>query len=123
MDLVGKVIVILPEVTMKNGKVKYGFVIETEGDYPQKIPFDVWGEERWQKLDVKLGAKVSVSFEIRGSEWKERYFVSLAAWRVQVVDAGNNTNASSHAHHEAQEEPTAPKQEPKNEDTQSDLPF
>ena len=50
MDLVGKVIALLPEVKMKSGKTKYGFVIETDGDYSQKIPFDVWGEERWQKL-------------------------------------------------------------------------
>ena len=123
MDLVGKVIALLPEVKMKSGKTKYGFVIETDGDYSQKIPFDVWGEERWQKLDVKLGAKVSVSFEIRGSEWKERYFVSLGAWRVQTIEGG-----VEHAPKPESKQEQPKKEEVRNEtdnssDGQTDLPF
>ena len=118
MDLVGKVIALLPEVKMKSGKTKYGFVIETDGDYSQKIPFDVWGEERWEKLNVNVGAKVSVSFEIRGSEWKDKYFVSLGAWRVQTIEGG-----AAPAQPKVQEQPAVKKQEPKGEDTQSDLPF
>jgi hypothetical protein len=37
---------------------------------------------------LKPGAKVKVSFDLRGREWKESYFVNLNAWKIEPVGGG-----------------------------------
>lgn len=82
MEIIGKVIAVLPEFTTGGGKVKHSFVVETIDKYPQKIPFDVWGDDKWEKMNISVGADVTVSFDINGREYKGKYFVSLQAWKV-----------------------------------------
>lgn len=86
MDLTGRVIAILPEYTTGSGKKKFSFVIETSGQYPQKVPFEVWGEEKWGNMRVQEGASVVVSFDVSGREYQGKYFVSLNAWKVMRTD-------------------------------------
>lgn len=85
MELQGRVIAILPEqrINGKNGEItKNFFVIETNEQHANKIKFEVFGDERWKNMDIAEGQSVSVSFDIRGAEWKGNYFVNLAAWKV-----------------------------------------
>lgn len=86
MEITGRVIAILPEYTTGSGKKKFSFVIETSGQYPQKVPFEVWGEEKWGNMRVQEGASVVVSFDVSGREYQGKYFVSLNAWKVMRTD-------------------------------------
>lgn len=124
MEVTGRVIQILPEFKTQSGKVRHSFVVQTDGEYQQKIPFDVWGDERWNKMsDVKVGVKVSVAFDIRGNEWNGKFYASLNAWKVTAVDGGTTGTRQ-----EQQPQP-APKQEEQTPepttdvDSQGDLPF
>lgn len=87
MDISGKIVDLLEEFTTPSGKTKFGFVLETVGQYPQKLPFEVWGEEKWQQMPVVVGSNVNVSFDISGREWNGKYFVSLNAWKVVSTDS------------------------------------
>lgn len=93
MELSGKIIALVPAFTTQSGKVKNGFVLETSGDYPQRLPFDVWGEDKWRAMNVQVGASVAVSFDLSGREHGGRYFVSLNAWRVTLLGGGATTEA------------------------------
>jgi hypothetical protein len=93
MEIQGKVIQLLPSIRLQSGKSKCGFVIETGGQYPQRIPFDVWGDEKWEAMQVRLGEFVSVSFDLIGREFNGKYFVNLTAWKVVHIGGGASAAA------------------------------
>ena len=111
MKLQGKITKIL-EVesgTSKAGKPwqKQTFVIDTGDQYDNVIAFEVFGDEKVDNLTKynKIGDEVSVEFNIKCNEWKDRYFTSLQSWRIDKVK-------------EEVEQVTTVESEP-----QSDLPF
>lgn len=123
MDLTGRVIAILPEYTTGSGKKKFSFVIETSGQYPQKVPFEVWGEEKWSNMRVQEGASVVVSFDVSGREYQGKYFVSLNAWKVMRTDGQQQAPAPQPQAQAAVQAEAAPVSDVKSGGEQGDLPF
>jgi len=84
-ELTGTVKVIMDQVTFDSGFTKREFVVTTDEErYPQDVKFECV-KDRCALLDaVKPGQRVTVTFDIRGNEYKERYFVSLSAWKVEA---------------------------------------
>jgi len=84
MEISGRIVKILPEVTGegKNGPwKKQDFVIETEEQYPKKVCITVWGD----KIDLKSFTEndaVTVSINIESREYNERWYTDVKAWRV-----------------------------------------
>ena len=121
MDITGTVIAILPEQRFngKNGEVvKNFFILETKEQYPQKIKFEVFGEDKWKAMGVAVGQDVSVQFDIKGAEWQGKYFVNLQAWKVTSIGNGQQQASAS-----ASPSP-APQQSQGNANTDdSSLPF
>ena len=74
MDINGKVIAILPAYTFntKNGqKTKYGFVIETNDQYPKKVCLNCFGDERWKALGIVQGGEYNLSIEVSSREYND----------------------------------------------------
>jgi len=83
---------IFDTITFDSGFRKREFIVNTGGDYPQKVKFEVVKD----KCDTlaqynKEGDLVNVSFNLRGNEvtknGKTMYFNTLSAWRVQKIQA------------------------------------
>lgn len=124
MELSGKIVSILDEFRTQSGKVKYGFLLETGGQYPQKIPFDVWGDERWSQMGVTVGSFVNVSFDISSREWNGKYFVSLGAWKVVRTDVKREEETPRSAESQCQSPaPPQKKEQTRTEAKEDDLPF
>lgn len=92
MEITGTVIKILePQsgVSSRNGEkwVKNFFVIETGGQYPRKVAFSVFGEDKWSQFAVQVGKNYNVQFDIDAREWNGKWFNDLSAWRVVCLDA------------------------------------
>lgn len=118
MEITGKVIKVLPEQRFngKNGEVvKNFFILETKEQYPQKIKFDVFGEDKWKAMGVTVEQDVSVQFDIKGAEWQGKYFVNLQAWKVTAIGGGAQQQKN-------QPSPKQNQESPQNEDD-SNLPF
>ena len=80
----GTVKVIYDTQTFASGFAKREFVIEVpDGKYPQMLKFECVKDKVSMLDNVKVGDNVSVSFDIRGSEYKERFYVNLVAWKVE----------------------------------------
>ena len=83
MEINGTIYRILPrqDVVFGDGtrKVKGGFVIMREGDYPKPVAFELFGEERLSMLNgLNLGMPVRVSFYAESREGKDgRYYTTL----------------------------------------------
>jgi len=90
MEIVGKIIQVLPvqEGVGKNGnpwKVQ-GYVLETQEQYPRKVQFEIFGEDRIKNNPCEIDQLVTVSFDIESREFNGRWYTSIRAWRVQQGD-------------------------------------
>ena len=90
MDVVGKIIQVLPaqEGIGKNGnpwKVQ-PYVLETLDQYPRKVHFEVFGEDRIKQNPCDVDQLVTVSFDIESREFNGRWYTSIRAWRIQQGD-------------------------------------
>ena len=92
MEITGKLIQLLPDVSGESARgpwVKGGFVIETEGDYPRKVAFVTFGEERVAMAkSIPLGTLVQVNFNPESREFNERWYTDLRASRIQPFVPG-----------------------------------
>lgn len=91
MELSGKVIAVLEP---RGGVSKTGnewkvqeYVIETHDQYPRKMCFDVFGADKIDQFDIKIGEEINVSFDVDAREWNGRWFNSIRAWKVDRAAA------------------------------------
>lgn len=111
------------EGTDKNGKAwkMQGYVGETvDTNYPKKVYFEVFGEDRIKQNPCDIDDVVDVHFDIESREFPEgsgKWYTSIRAWRINPHVAA--------AQPVAKKEPTpaaAPKVEGA-EEASSELPF
>lgn len=89
MDLQGKVIAALPAREGQSARGPWkaqDFVIETHDTFPRKLVFSVFGEDRLQRFNIQIGQEVNVSFDIDAHEYNGRWFNSVRAFDVRLVD-------------------------------------
>ncbi|MEM9544522.1 MAG: DUF3127 domain-containing protein [Bacteroidota bacterium] len=61
------------------------FVIQTEGQYPQYVKFQLV-QDRCGAVDpFNEGEKIKVYFDLRGREWNGKYFTNLNAWKLEKI--------------------------------------
>ena len=71
-----------------SGFRKVEFVITTSEQFPQEVKFEVLKDKVDDFIKFnKVGATVDVSFNVRGSVWKDKHYVNLIAWKVFKSDA------------------------------------
>ena len=86
----GRVIAIDPIQSFSSGFTKQEFVIEVEdGRYPQQIKFEAVKERTDQLTTVRKGDIIKVSFNLRGNEYKGKYYVNLVAWKIDKQGSGS----------------------------------
>ena len=64
-------------------------MLETQEQYPKKVHFEVFGEDRIKANPCQLDDIVTVSFDIESREFNGRWYTSVRAWRIQqgIVEA------------------------------------
>lgn len=87
MEFKGKIIAILQP---RSGISKSGnpwmvqeYVIENSDQFPRKMAFEIFGEERIKQFNVQMGEELTVSFDIDARQWQERWFNSIRAWKIE----------------------------------------
>ena len=90
MEVVGKIIQVLPaqEGVGRNGnpwKVQ-PYVLETLDQYPRKVHFEVFGEDRIRMNPCAIDQLVTVSFDIESREFNGRWYTSIRAYRIVQGD-------------------------------------
>ena len=87
MDVVGKIIAALPpksgtsQQTGKPWQVNT-YVLQTNEQTPKNIAFDVFGAERVEQYNLKVGDMVTVSIDIDAHEYNGRWYNQIRAWNV-----------------------------------------
>ena len=105
-EITGTVKLVEEKQTFGSGFEKQEFIVTTEDKYPQDVKLEATKEKCELVAALGVGDSVTVSFNIRGREYKGRYFVNLQAWRIETLSESHN-NAS----------------EDTSEDLEEDVPF
>ena len=69
-------------------------MIETHEQYPKKMCFDVFGEDRIKQFAIQIGEEVTVSFDLDAREYQGRWYNSIRAWKVERVKPETTNNLS-----------------------------
>jgi single-strand DNA-binding protein len=95
-ELSGTVKVIFEEQTFASGFNKREFVVTDEADkYPQDIKFECVKDKVELVNKLSVGEKGKVTFDRRGHEYNEKYYVNLAAWKIESLAAGGGASSST----------------------------
>ena len=84
MEIEGKIIAVIPAregVSARTGSPwkTQDYVIETHEQYPKKCCFNVFGSDKIQLFDIKVGEELRVSFDIDAHEYQGRWFNAAPA--------------------------------------------
>lgn len=87
MEITGKIIAVLPPqsgVSAKTGNpwMNQEYVLETHDQYPRKMMFRVFGEDKIKQMNIQSGEELTVSFDIDASEYQGRWYNRINAWAV-----------------------------------------
>lgn len=90
MKIVGKLIQVIQgtECNGKNGKsFKGGFAIETQEQFPKKIYFDLWGQDKCKAVAlVSLNTLVEVSFDLASREYEGKWYTNARCYNFNYDD-------------------------------------
>ena len=149
MDLTGKIIAIMEArsgVSARTGNpwMTQEYVLEVPGQFPRRMVFNLFGEERIKQYSLQAGEEVTVQFDIDAREFNGRWFNDIRAYNIirggqmagtvpaATAFAGQPAPAQpgvapaatgAPAPNTATEAPFPPTQEPAGENAADDLPF
>ena len=129
-ELTGAVRLINDTQTFASGFSKREFVVETGDKYPQLIKLEAV-KDRVADLDkISVDDVVNVSFDIRGSEYKERHYVNLVAWKIEATgqkaepSERNPMGGTDRTANEARKQPAGTTQASQaDDDSDQEIPF
>ncbi|MBT8036106.1 MAG: DUF3127 domain-containing protein [Verrucomicrobiae bacterium] len=110
-EATGKIKVIFDTQTFPSGFTKREFVITVGDDnYPQDLKFEMIKDKCTWLDKFQTDQSVTVSFDIRGNEFKGKYYVNLNCWKILANDsspsAGGQTPPPSASHTSSEVEPS-----------------
>jgi hypothetical protein len=112
MEIVGKIIQVLPvqEGVGRNGNPwkLQGYVLETIENYPRKVHFEVFGEDKIKNNPCDIDQVVTVSYDIESREFNGRWYTSIRAWKIQQGDMTQQVPAAAPVAPVAPAAPAAP---------------
>ena len=87
MDLSGKIIAILPATSGTSNRtgnpwMSQDYVIEVPGQYPRRMVFRVFGEDRIKQFNIQAGEDVTVQFDIDAHEYQGRWYNDIRAFNI-----------------------------------------
>jgi len=101
LELVGKLIKILPEVSGQSAKgswSKQEFVLETlDPSYPKKVCLTAWGDKVADLKSFNLDDTIKATFSAESREYNERWYTELRAFRIEQGDGGQESRSANQA--------------------------
>ena len=96
LELVGKLIKTLPEVTGQSQKgtwQKQEFVVETMDQFPKKVCVSLWGDKVNDLKQYAPGDMLKLSLNLESREYNDRWYTEARVWRIEPADAEGGSAA------------------------------
>jgi len=102
MELAGRVIAVLEPrsgVAKSSGNpwMIQEYVIETHEQFPHRMCFSLFGEDKINQANIQMGEEINVSFDINSREYQGRWFTDIRAWKIDRVSADQPATADAAA--------------------------
>lgn len=133
MDLTGRIIAVMQPrsgVSQRTGNtwMTQEYVMEVPGQYPRRMVFNIFGEDRIKQFNIQMNEDVTVSFDIDAREFNGRWYNDIRAYNVSrgaapVAAAPVGGAAPFPPQQNESAAPFPPAQEPAAEGSADDLPF
>ena len=132
LELVGKLIKTLPEVTGQSQKgawQKQEFVVETTDQFPKKVCVSLWGDKVAELKQFAPGDMLKLSLNLESREYNEKWYTEARVWRIEAADGSEGSSSGQAQSAPAAGKPRAaqPTAVPFNssfdDDNSGDLPF
>lgn len=97
MELSGKIVQILEKQQGegKNGTwEKQEYILETTGQYPKKVCFNIWGAKIAQ-FNIQNGEFVNIGIDLESREYNGRWYTDVRAWKVERPGAAATAGEQS----------------------------
>lgn len=136
MEISGKIIYVAP---LEQGTSQKGtqwqiqrYVLETQEQYPRKVAFEVFGEQRIIDNPCTIDDVVTIHFDLESREYNGKWYTNVRAWKVTRQNGQNEaqTQSSAPSVQEAAPVQSAPAQapvpapfDPQPQEEGDDLPF
>ncbi len=94
MQLTGKLVQVLPPQSGQGKNdpwKKQDIVVETEGQYPKKVCFSIWGDKADEKI-LKPGNNLKIDSDVESREYNGRWYTDVKAWKVELANAAAVAN-------------------------------
>lgn len=124
MEFTGKIICVLPLETgtsqsTGNTWAVQGYVIEQQNvQYPKKMCFQIFGQDKINEADIIVGEALKVQFEIDANQWQDKWYNKISAWKVERI--GGSQPIQQQTRSETQTQQIFP---PENNNEEGELPF
>ena len=85
MEIKGKVIQVLPLKEGESAKGKWmsqDYVLETEGEHPKKICFNVFGD-KINEFAIREGEVLTVGIDPQSREYNGNWYTTIRGWKVE----------------------------------------
>jgi single-strand DNA-binding protein len=82
LSVKGKILVV--SVITERGEKKFKtaeFVLETDEKYPQKVKFELLGDNTKLASDLQKAISGEVFFNVKGKEWNGKFYNSLECYK------------------------------------------
>lgn len=95
MEIIGKIIEILPAQTGKSARgewKKQEFILEVPAQFPKKLCIANWND----KIDLNgadASKNVKVYFDIESREFNGRWYTDMKAWKMDILDQATSETA------------------------------
>jgi hypothetical protein len=127
-EATGQIKIIEATQSFPSGFKKREFVITTDSDkYPQDLKFEVVKDGCDKLENFNVGDSVTVAFNLRGNEYKGKYYVGLTAWKVEANGSqGPRDRTPQDAYRKPVNQPPAPPKggyTPDPDDDENSIPF
>ena len=96
LELTGKLIKVLPEVSGQSQKGpwnKQEFVVETIDQFPKKVCLTAWGEKANDLKQYAPGDTLKVTINLESREYNDRWYTEARAWRIEGGSAPARSDA------------------------------
>ena len=98
MEISGKIIVVqaVQSGTSRSGNEwkKQEYVLETHEQYPKKVCFSVFGDDRIKQYDIKKDEEITITFDIDAREYNGRWYNDIKVWKVEKAAAAQTAPAA-----------------------------
>lgn len=88
MEVQGKIIVLNDTESIGTKEFKKRLVVvQTDEQYPQTIPVEFTQDKTSLLNNFSIGDFVKIGINLRGAEWKGRYFANINGWKIDKADS------------------------------------